>query len=340
MDNGNFRETHLAYHRIANYLRPETELSYYGDAYTIRYTKSKLYIEENKQKSSYELPQLMYVPAERNLIANIANAAKLKILSGSLVDFLSEYTNALSGLSQPLDLPINDTHLEYDKSTKTVYIAGRDYRVSLSESASGFQSLVPLYLVTQYLGASIKERKAGEAMSSEEKTRFGKMSADIMGNQNLTDEQKQIALSELGRKFNKTAFVNVIEEPEQNLFPTAQKQLLWQLLKVNNMVPANRLVMTTHSPYFINYLTLAVEAQTIKKAVTDETGLKRLNSIVPLESVVQPTDLALYELHDGNIQKLEPYEGLPSDENALNVNLGSSNDDFAKILELEQQFCK
>jgi len=58
-------------------------------------------------------------------------------------------------------------------------------------------------------------------MSSEELERFRKGVAEIWANESFTDEQRRIALSVLSSKYNKTAFINIVEEPEQNLFPTS-----------------------------------------------------------------------------------------------------------------------
>jgi predicted ATPase len=338
VENGNFKETFLAYHRIQNYLQEDTELHYRGEAYSIKYLNQKLAIEKNKNVA-YELPQIMYIPAERNIISNIENVTKLKILSPSLIDFVGEYNNVLNSLTKPLALPINDAYIEYNKTTKTTYVSSRDYRVSLSESASGFQSIVPLFLVSVFLGEAVKNTQKSNGMSSAEKERFGKMTSEIMADTNMTDEQKRIAISEIGKKFNKTAFINIIEEPEQNLFPVAQEQLLWRLLAINNTITANKLIITTHSPYFINYLTLAVEAMRIKNQSKTVNITSELNDIIPLDSAVNISDVALYELHDGIIQKLEPCEDLPSDENALNRCLGSANDSFSRLMELEQRLC-
>ena len=87
---------------------------------------------------------------------------------------------------------------------------------------------------------------------------------------NLTDEQKRIALSVLSAKFNKTAFINIVEEPEQNLFPTSQQKMLFSLLDLNNINEGNKLIITTHSPYLINYLSLAVKAYSLKSKIKDE----------------------------------------------------------------------
>lgn len=100
----------------------------------------------------------------------------------------------------------------------------------------------------------------------------------------------------------------------------------------------NKLIMTSHSPYLINYLTLAVKANYLKEQIQKEELRVKLDSIVPLNSTVKSNDLLIYEMNerDGSIGKLESYNGLPSDENELNEMLGESNELFAQLLEIQQ----
>ena len=151
----------------------------------------------------------------------------------------------------------------------------------------------------------------------------------------MSDEQKRIAISVLPQKFNKTSFVNIVEEPEQNLFPTSQRDMLYSLLKINNEISANKLIITTHSPYLVNYVSVAVEAGKLKKGVTVEKE-EQLNKIVPISSVVNSDDLAIYQLNEkGSVELLESYEGIPSDENFLNDEIGRTNELFADLLDLQ-----
>jgi hypothetical protein len=95
--------------------------------------------------------------------------------------------------------------------------------------------------------------------------------------------------------------------------------------------------MTTHSPYLINYLTLSVEANKLKPRVNTDELKAKLNAIVPLNSTLDGNDLIVYQLDErtGTIEKLKAYKGLPSDENYLNEGLAESNDEFSKLLDLE-----
>lgn len=337
------KNQYLNYHRLENYFKingiDHSEIQYQGDAFTIHYENGSLFIDETTNKA-YPLPQIMYVPAERNFIAYVKTPKELKLSSPSLKEFLTEFDNAKNDMKGLVKLPINNTDIEYDKLNDTLNLRGDGYKVKLTEASSGFQSLVPLYLVSSFLAHSVKKQSEAnkEPMSSEEMQRFKKGVEDIWSNDNLTDEQKRIALSVLSAKFNKTAFINIVEEPEQNLFPTSQQKMLNSLLEFNNMNKENKLIMTTHSPYLINYLTLAVKANVLKERVKTDNLKRKLQEIVPLNSTLKADDLVIYELDekDGSIKKLKSYNGLPSDENELNERLGESNELFAQLLEIQQ----
>ncbi len=52
-------------------------------------------------------------------------------------------------------------------------------------------------------------------LSSDETKRFEAEVANIWNIPNLTDEQRRIALSTLSARFNKSAFINIVEEPNK-----------------------------------------------------------------------------------------------------------------------------
>ena len=287
----------------------------------------------------------MYVPAERNFISTVKSPKLLKLSSDSLIEFLTEFDNAkMEVKSGGLELPINNTNIEYDKLNDIINIKGEDYKVRLTEASSGFQSVVPLYLVSWYLANSVRKQteSSREPMSSDELERFKKGVAEIWANDNLTDEQKRAALSVLSSKFNKTAFINIVEEPEQNLFPSSQRQMLNSLLEFNNINASNKLIITTHSPYIINFLSIAIQGKILRDKIenseSSKGALTALNGVVPVKSITAASDVAVYQLDeaDGSIQELGSYEGIPSDENYLNQSLAEGNVLFDSLLEIEQ----
>lgn len=344
----NLKNQYLNYHRLENYLKnsgvDKTVIEYEGDAFSIVYRNDSLVIKE-VHNEEYLLPQIMYVPAERNFITYVKTPRELKISSESLKEFLTEFDNAKNEIKGLIHLPINNIDIEYDKLNDTLNLEDEGYRVKLTEASSGFQSLVPLFLVSGYLANSVRRQSETnkETMSSEEMQRFKKGVEDIWNNNNLTDEQKRVALSVLSAKFNKTAFINIVEEPEQNLFPSSQWQMLQSLLKYNSMNKGNKLIMTTHSPYIINYLSIAIQGEylesKIKKSSQRDKLLSNLYNLIPQESLISADEVVVYQLDekDGSIIKLETIEGIPSDKNYLNQTLEESNLLFDSLLEIEQE---
>ena len=178
-------------------------------------------------------------------------------------------------------------------------------------------------------------------MSMQELDRFKKWAAEIFANDSLTEEQQRAALSTLSARFNKKAFLNIVEEPEQNLFPASQWEMLKSLLQFNAQGPHNRLILTTHSPYIVSYLSLAVQAhqlhaklQTLGRADL----IERLVQIVPAHAMVAPQDLAIYQSDEtqGTVTELPNFEGIPSDSNVLNTYLRKGNELFDQLLDLEE----
>ena len=338
----------LKYHRLENYVESDglnkTVIEYEGEAFHIQYENDSLKINE-VQPNKYPLPQIMYVPAERNFITYVKTPKELKLSSESLQEFLTEFDNAKNQLKSLENLPINNVDLEYDKLNNTLNLKGKDYKLKLTEASSGFQSLVPLYLVSNYLANSIKNQsqKNNEMMTTDELQRFRKSVEDILKNENLTEEQQRIALSVLSSKFNKSAFINIVEEPEQNLFPTSQWHMLQSLLKFNSMSKDNKLILTTHSPYIINYLSIAIQAEylenKIKKTPNKADLLTELYKVVPKESLVSAKNVVIYQLdeNNGSVKKLETIDGIPSDKNFLNETLAETNFLFDALLEIEQE---
>lgn len=95
----------------------------------------------------------------------------------------------------------------------------------------------------------------------------------------------------------------VVEEPELNLFPEAQYELLKYLakncLETNNTIKSKNLIITTHSPYIlscVNNLLLSYKKGTINK--------KAVSKIIPEESWVNPSNFDAYEVKNGKVKKI------------------------------------
>ncbi len=332
----------LQYHRLQAYQREETEIEYDGDAYRLHYANGKLEVTR-KPTGAYQLPQVIYAPAERNFIAYVSKPKALKMTSPSLLEFVDAYDRAKEAMNGGVDLPINHTTAIYNKARGVVQLRGPglDKPLDLNDASSGFQSLVPLYLVSRYLCRSVKQGgkiDASQQMSAGENERFRKDVESIWANEHFTDEQRRVALSALAAKFNKSAFVNIVEEPEQNLFPASQWEMLRSLLQFNG--GHNKLVITTHSPYMIAYLSLCMQAQRVFQKVGGSKELQdQVEKIVPQQAFLKEEESFFYQLKGGGaMERIPDFEGVPSDSNYLNQSLRDANVDFDRLLEIEQEF--
>lgn len=332
------------FHRIENYFFSNTQIEYKGTAYHIIFLGNSIKVKQLKSKSVKQ-PKIMYVPAERNFLSSITDINKVSdLLVGSLKNYSVEFRKAqYAHKSKPIELPINNkTKVVYDPKDDENYIefdGGK--QLKLSEASSGFHSIVPLYWVTKYLIEFVKQKedKLLELLSTDQTIRRNNELKEL--NKLGFDEKKlRSQVRKINEKYICKYFVNIVEEPEQNLFPNSQKLLLDSLLAYNN--GNNMLIMTTHSPYLINYLTLAVEADKLKEKVKKSSvELKnKFSEIVPLNSTLNGDNLIVYQLEDGGITKLSTYKGLPSDENYLNDGLAESNELFSKLLDIEDKLCQ
>ncbi len=287
-------------------------------------------------------PKIMYVPAERNFVSSVRNVSSLRGLPSTLYSFSDEFIDAIEELSGPLVLPINNIRFEYQKLNKLPWLVEDDYKIRLAESSSGLQSVVPLYLVTKHIADSVQKqgRSGVKEISIEEEKRIKKEIQDILANPALSEEVKKASLEVLSSKFRYSSFINIVEEPEQNLFPSSQESVLHELIRYAKSEPGNRLLITTHSPYLLSFLTLAIKAGMLAERVTragcSDGFLARLKRIVPETAFILPGEVKIYEFDaKGRITELGDYDGLPSDENYLNKKLSETNAIFSDLLELE-----
>ncbi|SEW20463.1 AAA ATPase domain-containing protein [Chitinophaga sp. YR573] len=345
-DGNKFMERCCAYHRLENYFKgsdgvDNTEIEYEGNAYHLTYKNGKFYVKKRNEPDFYFHPQIMYVPAERNFISTINNARLIKLSSDPLVDFLTEFDNAKREIKESVALPINKIKVEYNDLDDIVSISGDNYKVKLTEASSGFQSLIPLFLVSRYLAYSVKKQRDNSSHSNRDQWSLLKNKLTDLIRKNKINEEDLSTLYTSFFQLNKSIFINIVEEPEQNLFPSSQRQMLNSLIDFTNLNEGSELILTTHSPYIINYLTLAVKANSVLNKINNASNKdelqNKLNEIVPLDSVLSPEDLVIYELDDqGKIIKLGDYKGLPSDENYLNDKLEESNQLFTELIAIEE----
>jgi predicted ATPase len=344
-----FISNRCGYFRLQKYFKPETEILFEGDYCDFKYLNQSISVEYKKPDGLYFIPKIMYLPAERSFLSSVEDADSVSGLPLPLFEFMYENNRSLKELNSELPIPFGKYKLRYDALTRISYIRGEDYELELKDASSGLHSAVPMYVVSRNLALDIALDKTDLSISKlnykQEQQRKAEL-RNIMIDDILSDDVKNETFNAkkaiIESKYKNSIFINIVEEPEQNLFPTSQKEILYSLLGFNNMSPGNKLIMTSHSPYLINYLTLAVQGAHLfelmqSKDNVPEELFHRLEQIIPKESMIEGSTIMVYQLADGEIKLLPSPHGFPSSKNYLNLSIAEGNYLFDQMLEIEQE---
>lgn len=334
---GDFKnKSYNSYYRINDYYKDDTILVYEGLRYDFKYENKKisLTVKIDEPENIYKV---MYVPAERNILSVLNKPSNMKEWPKALASFLEAFEESKLN-NKTYDLPIYDApYFEYDKLNNISWIKGSNYRIRLTDASSGYQSLVPLCLVTQHLNSLVKEKNNTD-LSVSDKMELKKEVDKVMARNDLSDDVKNAMLQNISAKYKYAGFINVVEEMEQNLYPQSQKDILFFLFEKCNNMSANRLLLTTHSPYLINYITLATKAYHVWQQVKDKSLIEKMNNIVPKKSAINISQLNIYELTtEGTSNILKQVNDMPTDDNLLNNLLGETNNLYNDLLDIEEQ---
>lgn len=335
-------EKQLEYQRLRSYITPETEIRYEGQRLKIDFTNGVLSIHE-RDGGSYSMPKIMYIPAERNFVSSVDRPELIKRLPKPIFDFLDEYELAKSHVKGPIDIHVGKRMLSFEHNRKTnkSFLVGDKYKIELLNASSGFQSLIPLLLVSNNLARIIQEKQDPSIVqiSQQQRDKIIKEMTRIISENTDLDYVNNTIVALMRERYVYGSFINVVEEPEQNLYPTSQQTTLYELLSTKNSNPENKLVITTHSPYLLSYMSLAMKAHQVLESEAIKQNPQKaamIYDVVPQGSTIDGGDVSIYELDtSGAIRNLSGDRRYVSDENKLNAELAELNEHFSELLDIE-----
>ena len=316
------------YHKMHDYFNEKSVIDYNSQNIHILYRDSKLSIKI-LDKTSYKRKKILYIPSDRNLVAMPRLDRLVLETNTNLRSFIFDWFDARGAYDKSHRLSILDLNMEYyyDKDAKKVsqdriiHTNGRTYDIALYDASSGLQSITPLTLLLSYYtnqyfidyGKTTSYKKDEEKKELEEKIKSiynrGIVSAIAGENNTLSLLMQQKLYANLTTPSSSDF---IIEEPEQNLFPEAQESLLyWTIERIKDPERANSIVITTHSPYIL----FALNNCLIGGLVGDKLESQALQSH---KSWLRPSDVAVYEIHDGALISIQDEDGL-LDNNYLNL---------------------
>ena len=133
----------------------------------------------------------------------------------------------------------------------------------------------------------------------------------------------------------------IIEEPELNLFPTAQFELVKILIdKCAQLEGRSDLVLTTHSPYVLTALNLLCYAFRI--AQQDEATAKKVAKLIPRHCWIDPDQFAAYYVDLPSTKRKQQVRSIINkktgliEENELDTASDELSDIFDKLVRLRK----
>lgn len=348
----------IDFHRMDDgYFSDDSEILYESDWTTISFTgKNKDFQTQIKEKSNrYKNLKIEYIPAERNFAATIPNLQKYSDSYDNIINFLNDWINFKETLTKEKEyvnpLKSIDVKYNYDTKSKTdILTLSNNKTISLQRSSSGQQSITPLLIVCEFMFTTLYTEKRNPSPAEKKHIRKllpENLKADydwIIKTQNfqhkpnskqdieLLKETKEKIWNEIGLSTDYSFSNVIIEEPEQNLFPETQKELIYHLLnKVSDAGRSHNLILTTHSPYILYALNNCVLGGLVEKNIPDNEQ----NDFPSRSSWIDPKLVSIWEIEDGKIRSIQDKDNIIS-ENYFDIKMTELTDEYFKILNYYQ----
>ena len=310
------------FHKMIDYFDGESEIFFETDVIRIS-LKGKAFNIKLKNQELYRREKICYIPSERNAVT-LPALQGFEFGQTNLRSFLFDWYNAREfyGEDNKTDILNLGVRYFYNPSEQKYkdrieHVNGKTYKIPLGSASSGLQSVVPLQIMMQYYtNQYFKTFAEKTSFDSDVKTRMiqnrvvdkyvlsvaypGFNPSDrsrLIKEQNERIHEGNPEARELLLKYReelerltvpvRTSFI--VEEPEQNLYPSTQIDLLEAIIKLCSDECGHGCTITTHSPFIINYLNVLIE---------------RCNKNIPDRMKLNPEELGVYSTNEGRLTDL------------------------------------
>jgi predicted ATPase len=343
------------FHKLNGYFKhPDRYVSYKSDVIEIEYNADSFSIEWKKQYA-YKRSKISYIPSERNMII-LPDVRKVEFGNSNIRSFLFDWFDARKNYSKTKKMSILDLGMDYyyNENSDEDHISfqnGGSYDTLLSNASSGLQSVTPLLVILDYLTEWFYKEENISSLLNERQKQTNRMLIEELIlknyfngnrknkkdeideiNEKITNRDDQvIKLVAKYREIEKNLFSThntqfIIEEPEQNLFPETQRDLVYHLL--NKCVDSgHRLTITTHSPYILYALNNCMMGGLIGDKMNDGDKEK----VKCKSSFINPKNVSIYEIYDGILRTVQQDDGLIG-KNYFDAKMKELMDDFYVML--------
>jgi len=281
-----------SFHKIEGYFEDGSFVQYDTDCISIMYSDKDIKITRKKNED-YRREKICYIPAERNMVT-LPELQGFEFGHTNIRSFLFDWFNAREFFVAGNKTDVLNLGMKYfydseqsRQKDRIEHVNGRTYQIALSSASSGLQSLTPLLVMLQYYTDEYF-RSYNEKLSFDADTKLKKTINTLLSELNKIKEMpnyKDEERARLAQEVNIQSFTGtlekqlldlkilsffsrlmvphrssfIIEEPEQNLYPSTQMDLLDLVVERCNGERKHHCTITTHSPYILNQLNLLVK---------------------------------------------------------------------------------
>lgn len=339
-DNKYFIERLETFHNLKGYFNEKSEIYFKSSTIRIHYKINDFQISWVNQ-FSYKRRKISYIPSERS-ISILPEIDKVELPNNYLKSFLFDWLNSRKLYPNKQNLSLIDLGVNYyySESSKENHIINNSvsYDILLSNASSGLQSVTPLIVMTDHLINKIYTDEQNQSFEIDEvkanvtQILISELVIKPIYGANITDKEKRKEIvAELNKRisekdditlkhFNNFKSVRnnifrthstnlIIEEPEQNLFPSTQKSLIYFLLESISCNSDHQLTLTTHSPYVLYAINNCIMASIVIKNLSDSDK----NRLPCFKSAISPDLISIYEIKNGYVEGIQQEDGLIGD---------------------------
>lgn len=239
---GNFLKELERFHKLKGYIKPDTFISYESDYMAFSYDNATntFKFEWKEGRWNYRRSKVTYIPAERNLVAAIPNWFQVKFADDNIRDFMADWETARQATQEDITVLNLGVSYHYDVNTKSDRVkVSDDVTLDFTNTSSGLQSVIPLFVHLSHITKIRHDRIESFANLQENSILLAK----------LDEEDKKDVYTNYVHTHHCDIF---LEEPEANLFPPTQSNLVEWLLNKTKGDHSSNLFIATHSPYILN----------------------------------------------------------------------------------------
>ena len=335
----------IAFHNLQGYVDNSSFFEYETEVmkFSFSFKDNKSTFEWNKGRWEYKRSKISYIVAERNILSVIPNWFEINFPNNSLRYFLKEWHNARTNKASEEQLMVLNTGVGYkydkDRSVDNI-ILNNGNELSLLNASSGLQSLVPLFVFMDYItndifGLDIKSIKDQDAKMNllyqlkDNHPSGGNI--QIRSNYDFSYDSKTII--NIVDNFTNYNYSDIyLEEPEENLFPETQRDLVNWLAEILNGERNHTLFIATHSPYIMSAFNNLIQAgDIIEESPEKKTEVEK---IIGGNRAIKYDDVAAFAIANGSVHSIKDDELRLMSPSELDTVSDDISNVFNQLLEL------